>query len=401
MRRRCLKPGAVVSCAKELFFRPLDSLSGSDQAHAQYKARGSEAAPRGSRPASSERTHHARPRRARARRAGGRRRSAPRPRGPRSSTASRRRTGCSSATSSPSSSPSRSARGPTAAPASIRVSADLGAFLFVLALVRGQRPPLGRRGQLAPLPHSRSSRRCSARSSSSARSCPQSARGRSTRASTRSTSASSASSRASSSTASSARRTTEWFAFFYFLYFLILTVHVLPMLFWQRDLHVLGALRASGVLLIFMTAHLLYMVVPGCGPVLVPEGPFHHELHGRHVLAARARDGRRRRRAERHLPVPAHRRRRRSSRSSASATDSSCPFKYSWPVMAFVATQIIVATMFLRWHYLVDVVAGLTLASTAPFVGPARRRLGDAPSASDSACSPPGCRSCIPGAAPA
>ena len=46
------------------------------------------------------------------------------------------------------------------------------------------------------------------------------------------------------------------------------------------------------------------------------------------------------------------------------------PFKYSWPVMAFVATQIIIATLFLRWHYLVDVVAGLTLATTAAFLGP-------------------------------
>jgi hypothetical protein len=38
-------------------------------------------------------------------------------------------------------------------------------------------------------------------------------------------------------------------------------------------------------------------------------------------------------------------------------------------VMAFVATQIIIATMFLRWHYLVDIVAGLTLAIAASFIG--------------------------------
>jgi hypothetical protein len=37
--------------------------------------------------------------------------------------------------------------------------------------------------------------------------------------------------------------------------------------------------------------------------------------------------------------------------------------------MAFVATQIIVATMFLRWHYMIDIVAGLTLAFTAQAVG--------------------------------
>jgi membrane-associated phospholipid phosphatase len=45
------------------------------------------------------------------------------------------------------------------------------------------------------------------------------------------------------------------------------------------------------------------------------------------------------------------------------------PFRYTWPVVAFLATQIIIATMFLRWHYLIDIVAGLTLATTASFVG--------------------------------
>jgi membrane-associated phospholipid phosphatase len=33
--------------------------------------------------------------------------------------------------------------------------------------------------------------------------------------------------------------------------------------------------------------------------------------------------------------------------------------------VGFLATQIIVATMFLRWHYLIDVVAGLVLAIAA------------------------------------
>jgi membrane-associated phospholipid phosphatase len=36
--------------------------------------------------------------------------------------------------------------------------------------------------------------------------------------------------------------------------------------------------------------------------------------------------------------------------------------------MAFAATQIIGATMFLRWHYLIDIIAGITLATTAALV---------------------------------
>jgi hypothetical protein len=161
--------------------------------------------------------------------------------------------------------------------------------------------------------------------------------------------------------------TTEWFAFFYFLYFLILTVHVLPMLFWERDLRVLGRFGV-GIVLVFTTAHLLYMVVPGWGPYWYLKGTFRHELQGgtfwRLVREAVEAGG-----AQKdifpslHTAVPTflalfsfrHRR--------------LAPFKYSWPVMAFVATQIIIATLFLRWHYLVDVVVGLLLATTAALFG--------------------------------
>jgi len=39
------------------------------------------------------------------------------------------------------------------------------------------------------------------------------------------------------------------------------------------------------------------------------------------------------------------------------------PFKYTWPILAFCVSQIIVATMFLRWHYLFDIIAGFSLAA--------------------------------------
>lgn len=161
--------------------------------------------------------------------------------------------------------------------------------------------------------------------------------------------------------------TTEWFAFFYFLYFFLLTVHVLPMLFWQPDLKVLARF-SLGVLLVFTAAHLLYMVVPGWGPYWYLRGTFHHELQGgtfwKLVREAVEAGG-----AQKdifpslHTAVPtllaifSFRHRKLS------------PFKYSWPVVTFVATQIIVATMFLRWHYLVDVVAGLALAVAGSVVG--------------------------------
>lgn len=162
--------------------------------------------------------------------------------------------------------------------------------------------------------------------------------------------------------------TTEWFAFFYFLYFLILTVHVLPMLFWLRDEQVLARF-GIGFLMVFLTAHLLYMVVPGWGPYWYLKASFHHELRGatfwplvRETVDAGG--------AQKDIFPSLHTAVPTFIAIFSFRHRHLVPFKYSWPVMAFVATQIIIATLFLRWHYLVDVVAGLTLATTAAFVGP-------------------------------
>jgi hypothetical protein len=161
--------------------------------------------------------------------------------------------------------------------------------------------------------------------------------------------------------------TTEWFAFFYFLYFLILSVHVLPVVYWNKDPQLLGRF-ATGMLLMFLTAHIVYMIVPGYGPHWYLKGTFVHELRGgtfwRLVRETVDAGG-----AQKdifpslHTAAPTffalfsfrHRRR--------------LPFRYTWPIVAFLATQIIIATMFLRWHYLIDIVAGLALATTAALLG--------------------------------
>ncbi|MDP9001500.1 MAG: phosphatase PAP2 family protein [Myxococcota bacterium] len=161
--------------------------------------------------------------------------------------------------------------------------------------------------------------------------------------------------------------TTEWFAFFYFLYFLILSVHILPMVYWQRDTHLLGRF-GTGLLLIFCVAHVAYMIVPGFGPYWYLKDAFHHQLQGatfwRLVREAVEAGG-----AQKdifpslHTAVPTYfaifsfRHRRL------------LPFKLWWPAIAFLATQIIIATMFLRWHYLIDVVAGVTLAVAGSLLG--------------------------------
>jgi hypothetical protein len=162
-------------------------------------------------------------------------------------------------------------------------------------------------------------------------------------------------------------QTTEWFAFFYFLYFLILSVHVLPMVYWQRDVQLLARF-AIGLLLIFCTAHVLYMIVPGFGPYWFLKDTFRHDLEGgtfwRLVREAVEAGG-----PQKDIFPSLHTAAPTYFAIFSFRHRKIMPFKLWWPVIAFLATQIIVATMFLRWHYLIDVIAGLTLATAASLLG--------------------------------
>ena len=160
---------------------------------------------------------------------------------------------------------------------------------------------------------------------------------------------------------------TEWFAFFYFLYFFILCIHVLPMMFLNRDTNLLNRF-ATGALLMFLSSHILYMMVPGYGPWWYLQGSFQHELVGGNFW----------RLVRETVEVGGAQKDIFPSLHTASPTFFAIfsfrhrklfPFKYWWPVIAFVATQIIIATMFLRWHYLIDIVAGLAFAVVCQFIG--------------------------------
>jgi PAP2 superfamily protein len=162
-------------------------------------------------------------------------------------------------------------------------------------------------------------------------------------------------------------RTTEWFAFFYFLYFLILSVHVLPMVYWQRDTRLLGRF-AIGLLMIFCVTHIVYMLVPGFGPYWYLKGTFRHELQGgpfwRLVREAVEAGG-----AQKDIFPSLHTAAPTYFAIFSFRHRKIVPFKFWWPIIAFLATQIIIATMFLRWHYLIDVVAGVALATASALLG--------------------------------
>jgi membrane-associated phospholipid phosphatase len=157
--------------------------------------------------------------------------------------------------------------------------------------------------------------------------------------------------------------TSEWFAFFYFSYFFLLAIHVIPILLAMRNRRVLNEF-ALGMLFVFCIGHTVYMLVPGYGPYKAMADEFAHTLPSGMwidtVMATVASGG-----AQKdifpslHTAAPffialfSYRQRR------------SLPFRYTWPIVLFFSLNIVIATMFLRWHYIIDVVAGLLLACFA------------------------------------
>jgi hypothetical protein len=157
--------------------------------------------------------------------------------------------------------------------------------------------------------------------------------------------------------------TTEWFAFFYFSYFVIMGVHLFPILFGSGDDRLLTEF-ATGFLLVMCIGQSTYFLVPAFGPVKHLAAHFQHELpSGRfmdlvnHAVAAGG--------AQKDVFPSLHTGAPTFIALFSFRHRGRLPFTFSWPLVAFFAGNIVVATMFLRWHYLIDIVAGLLLASSA------------------------------------
>jgi hypothetical protein len=157
--------------------------------------------------------------------------------------------------------------------------------------------------------------------------------------------------------------TTEWFSFFYFGYFFLIGAHILPIVFLARQRQLLGEFT-FGLLTVFCIGHVVYMLVPGYGPFHAMAGAFQNELpqglwYDLVMNAVRSGGAFKDIFPSIHTAAPTfialfsfrHRHR--------------LPFRYTWLPVSLFAVNIIGATMFLRWHYLIDVVAGLALGSFA------------------------------------
>lgn len=153
---------------------------------------------------------------------------------------------------------------------------------------------------------------------------------------------------------------TEWMAFFYLSYFGLLAFGVVPALLLTREPRRLTEL-GLGILSLFCLGHLGYLSVPGFGPYWalpeqftqpLPSGPC-MDL----VLAVVTSGG-----AQMDIFPSLHTALPTLLLLFAYRHRAWLPLRHGWVLLAGFVGNIVLATMYLRWHYLIDVVAGFALA---------------------------------------
>jgi len=157
--------------------------------------------------------------------------------------------------------------------------------------------------------------------------------------------------------------TTEWFSFFYFGYFLLMAAHVVPLLFFGRRKQIVGEFTFAMIVL-FSIGHTLYMVVPGYGPYRAMADAFQHSFprgtwHDLVMNAVHSGGAQMDIFPSLHTGAPT------MLALFSYRNRDKLPFRYTWPIVTFCTANIIIATMFLRWHYLIDVVVGFSIAVAA------------------------------------
>jgi len=160
---------------------------------------------------------------------------------------------------------------------------------------------------------------------------------------------------------------TEWFSFFYFCYFFLLLAHSAPIMLFSRNERLLSEFTI-GILVLFCVGQALYALVPGFGPVreLAAEfqSRFPRGLWLDSVMRTVASGG-----AQKDIFPSLHTAAPTFFTLFSFRHRHQVPFKYTWPFVGFFCLNIICATMFLRWHWVIDVAAGLTLAGVGFWLG--------------------------------
>jgi hypothetical protein len=152
----------------------------------------------------------------------------------------------------------------------------------------------------------------------------------------------------------------EWFSFFYYSYFYVMAAVLLPALFFGKGLHQRALL--AGAMLVAAIGHILYTVVPGMGPyaTIAYEEPLKGGFFLSLVLDTVHSAG-----AMLDIFPSLHTAYPTMFALFAFTFRRGPIYRFTWPILAFVSMNMVIATMFLRWHWAIDVVAGLLLAVAA------------------------------------
>jgi hypothetical protein len=152
----------------------------------------------------------------------------------------------------------------------------------------------------------------------------------------------------------------EWFAFFYFSYYALHVLNVLGSALFDEGERMAELLFAA--MAVACLGYVGYTLVPGIGPHATLQ--FAQPLRGYYFFGlvqgtVDAAGAQLDIFPSLHTAFPSlfalHALRHRDR----------APFRYLWPVSVLFAVNIVIATMFLRWHYAVDVVVGFALAVCA------------------------------------
>lgn len=156
--------------------------------------------------------------------------------------------------------------------------------------------------------------------------------------------------------------TVEWFAFFYYLHFLLVALHVIGGLVFDTGRRRYELLL--GIVLVACIGHTVYTLVPGVGPYAAFPSLFEHPLQGgffwRQVVHAVTAAG-----AQLDIFPSLHTAYPVFFTLHAIRHRARLPFRLTWLPTLFITANIVVATVFLRWHYGIDLVGGTLLAVAA------------------------------------
>ena len=152
----------------------------------------------------------------------------------------------------------------------------------------------------------------------------------------------------------------EWVSFFYYSYFWLMAAMLIPALFFDKGLRLQELM--IGAVCVATTGHVGYTLVTGAGPyaMMAFEGPINGGLFWGLVVQTVESAG-----AGLDIFPSLHTAYPTYFALHAFGNRHTKAFKYTWWIVAFFAANMVFATMFLRWHYFVDVLAGLALAATA------------------------------------